>query len=72
MARTLYDNARVDRDVLVREPMSEQGRDAGYWWKETPRKRLEALELLRQLNYDYDPDIARLSRLHQPVKRAAR
>lgn len=72
MARTLFNEVRVDRTMLVREPVSAQGQDVSYWWTQTPRKRLEALELLRQLNYDYDPDTARLSRLHHPVKRAAR
>ena len=71
MPRTLFNETRVDRTTLTREPLSEQGQDREYWWRQSPRKRLEALELLRQLNFDYDPDTARLSRLHRPVKRAA-
>lgn len=72
MARTLFDRARVDRSRLERAPLTAQGRDNAHWWAQSPRKRLEALELLRQINYDYDPDTARLSRVHRPVKRAAR
>jgi hypothetical protein len=70
MPRSLFNKARVDRTVLVKEPLAAQGGDPNFWWAQTPRKRLEALELLRQLNFDYDPDTARLSRLHRPVKRA--
>jgi hypothetical protein len=70
--RTLFENARVDRSTLSRKPLTQQGHDRAHWLAQSPRKRLEALELLRQLNYDYDPDTARLSRVHRPVKRKAR
>jgi hypothetical protein len=71
MPRLLFDHARVNRSALERTPLKAQGRDNAYWLAQSPRKRLEALELLRQLNYDYDPDTARFSRVHLPVKRAA-
>lgn len=72
MPRMLFDRARVDRTRLDRAPLAAQGQDSAHWQAQSPRKRLEALELLRQINYDYDPDTARLSRVHRPVKRAAR
>ena len=72
MPRMLFDRARINRSILVRTPLKDQGRDNAYWLAQSPRKRLEALEFLRQLNYDYDPDTARLSRFHLPVKRPAR
>lgn len=72
MPQTLLAGIRVDRTVVTKTPLRRQGFDAAYWARRTPRERLEALELLRQLNYDYDPDTARLSRLHRPVKRKAR
>jgi hypothetical protein len=70
--RTLFDNARVDRTTLSKAPLAAQGHDRAFWLRQSPRRRLEELELLRQLNYDYDPDTARLSRVHRPVKRPAR
>jgi hypothetical protein len=70
--RTLFENARVDRTALSKAPLARQGHDREHWLAQSPRQRLEALELMRQLNYDYDPDTARLSRLHRPVKRKAR
>lgn len=72
MPRMLFDRARVSRSTLDRAPLTDQSRDNAYWLARSPRKRLEALELLRQLNYDYDPDTARLSTVHRPVKRVAR
>jgi hypothetical protein len=68
----LFDTLRVDRTTLTKAPLTAQGNDSAYWCTQTPRQRLAALEYLRQLNYRYDPDTARLSRLHRPVKRPAR
>ena len=68
----LFETLRVDRTTLTKAPLAAQGNDSAYWCAQTPRRRLAALEWLRQLNYRYDPDTARLSRLHRPVKRQAR
>jgi len=68
----LIETVRVDRTVINKAPLSAQGHDSGYWLTQTPAKRLAALEFLRQLNYQYDPATARLSRLHRPVKRPTR
>jgi hypothetical protein len=70
--RTLFETIRVDRTAIDRAPLTQQGHDRDFWLKQSRKKRLVALELLRQLNYNYDPDTARLSRLHRPVKRKAR
>lgn len=37
--------------------------DKTYWHSKTPQERLEALELMRQINYDYDPVTDRLQRV---------
>ncbi len=34
-----------------------------YWLSQTPNKRLEATELMRQINYGYDPTSTRLQRV---------
>lgn len=70
--RTLFETARVDRTTISKAALTKQGEDISFRLRRSPRRRLEALELLRQLNYDYDPDTARLSRFHRPVKRKAR
>lgn len=40
-----------------------------YWISRTPSERLEATELMRQLNYGYNPDTERLQRLLEVVER---
>ena len=37
--------------------------DKAYWHSKTPQERLEALELMRQINYGYDPTTERLQRI---------
>ena len=66
--RTLFDATRVDRTAISKAPLAQQGHDRAFWLKQSRKNCLTALELLRQLNYNYDPDTARLSRLHRPVK----
>ena len=34
--------------------------DKAYWHSKTPQERMEALELMRQINYGYDPTTERL------------
>lgn len=70
MARRLFRQAKVDRKHFAVETLADQGKsELAYWRKQSPVQRLEALELLRQLNYDYDPDTTRLSRLHFSTER---
>ena len=37
--------------------------DKTYWHSKTPQERLEALELMRQINYGYNPITERLQRV---------
>jgi len=54
---------RVER-VLTTGLTFEQAEreEREYWLQKTPTERLAALELLRQMNYGYDPATARLPR----------
>lgn len=42
--------------------------DKDYWLSKTPHERLEALELLRQVAYGYDPTTSRLQRILEVVE----
>jgi hypothetical protein len=44
-------------------PLSREPQDRDYWLSKTPLQRLEALELMRQTFYGYDPATARLQRV---------
>lgn len=42
--------------------------DRNYWHSRSPQERLEALEIMRQLNYDYDPATDRIRRTLEVVE----
>ncbi|MEX2606978.1 MAG: hypothetical protein WD708_06500, partial [Kiritimatiellia bacterium] len=42
--------------------------DVAYWRSQSPESRWEALELLRQTFYGYDPTTTRLSRFFEIIK----
>ncbi len=37
--------------------------DKAYWHSKSPQERMAALELMRQINYGYDPTTERLQRV---------
>ncbi len=68
---TLRNDMPMDRTVVQNLTLTEAEEDYSdidYWLSQPPSKRLEVLELLRQIAYGYDPDIARLSGPTEVVK----
>jgi hypothetical protein len=43
--------------------------DKAYWRAQSPQARLEALELMREVAYGYDPATARLERVLEVIER---
>jgi hypothetical protein len=69
MARTLFNQARLAHTITVARSFAEaESQDRRECWRMTPIKRLETIELLRQMNHPYDPDTARLPRVFESVK----
>lgn len=64
------DSLRVDRNVFRVDSLSGDSGDRAYWKSRTPAERMEYLELLRQINYGYDPATARLQRFFEVAKLA--
>ena len=56
----MIDRLRMDKTVVSIGTLEEQGDDQEYWVSKTPSERLEALEIMRQIMYGYDPATARL------------
>lgn len=54
---------RMDKTAFSIVSLSEESDEKEYWQTKTPQERLETMELLRQLNYGYDPATARLQRV---------
>ena len=54
---------KVDRSVVTVGNASGESDEKAFWLSKTPLDRLEAVELLRQIAYGYDPTTTRLQRL---------
>ena len=54
---------RLDRSAVTVGKLRDKSNDRQYWLSKTPAERFEALELLRQIAYGYDPATARLQRI---------
>lgn len=54
---------RMDKTAFSVVALTEESDEKEYWQTKTPQERLETVELLRQLNYGYDPATTRLQRV---------
>jgi len=61
-------SAKVDRSIYEVASLDDEGHDKAYWQTKSPRERMEALELLRQIVYGYDPATTRLQRVFEVVE----
>lgn len=59
---------RMDKTAFSVTTLSEKSGDREYWLSKTPQERLAALELMRQINYGYDPATSRLQRVLEIVE----
>lgn len=57
------DSIKMDKSVFSVGSLTDESDEKEFWLSKTPEERLEAMELLRQLNYGYDPASARLQRI---------
>ena len=54
---------RMDKNTLSVTTLFEKSDNKEYWLSKTPQDRLEAVELMRQINYGYNPVSTRLQRV---------
>ncbi len=64
-----FDFPKVRRDVFKVASLFEPSDDKEYWLSKTPQERLEAVELMRQIIYGYDPTTTRLQRVFEISQR---
>ena len=64
------DTFRVDKEEFSVLSSFEEAdaADKAYWHSKSPQERVEALELMRQINYGYDPTTERLQRVLEIVE----
>jgi len=64
-----FDFPKVRRDVFTVSSLFDPPDDREYWLSRTPEERLEAVELMRQIIYGYDPSTTRLQRVFEIAQR---
>ena len=62
------DSFKMDKSALSVTSILEKSDDKEYWHAKTPQERLQAVELMRQINYGYDPVTTRLQRVPEVAK----
>ena len=58
-------SAKLDRSAFEIASLDADSADRDYWRARSPEERMEALELMRQIIYGYDPATARLQRFFE-------
>ena len=53
----------IDKRAFEVIDLKDQKKDADYWLKKTPDERFAHIEMLRQINYGYNPATERLQRI---------
>lgn len=61
---------KLDKTVLTVAAIDEVEEERSYWHSQTPYKRLQALELLRELNYGKRAVSGRLQSVLEVAQRA--
>jgi hypothetical protein len=56
------DSQGIDKTSFSVTSLLDESDENRYWHSKTPQERLEAVELMRQINYGYDPS-SRLQRI---------
>jgi hypothetical protein len=59
---------QLNRSVLSITNLTDTDDEKNYWLQTTPKERLLALEMMRQINYGYDATTTRLQRIFEIVE----
>jgi len=62
---SLMQEIKMDKTQFSMADLWDETDETAYWQTQTPQARLEALELMRQMMYGYDPSTARLERFFE-------
>ena len=69
---SLRDTMRMDKTVVSIVSVHDPSDERDYWKTQSSQARLEALELMRQVMYGYDPSTDRLQRFLEVSERKCR
>ncbi len=56
---------KLDRKTFEIRDLKDLQSDLNYWLSKTPEERISALEILREINYGYNPATDRLQRFFE-------
>ena len=60
---------KLDKKVFHVSSIRDESDEKSYWLSKTPAERLQAMELMRQINYGYDPTTERIQRVLKVINR---
>jgi hypothetical protein len=66
-----FDFPKIRRDAFTVASLFDQSDEKSYWLSKTPYERLEAVELMREIIYGYDPSATRLQRVFEATGRSS-
>jgi hypothetical protein len=69
---TPLESIRMDKTALSVVSLYAESDEKEFWRTQPPTARLEALELMRQVMYGYDPISDRIERVLEVIKRTPR
>lgn len=61
---------KMDKTAFSVTTLFEKSNDKEYWLSKTPQERMQALEMMRQINYGYAPAIDRMEKVLEIVQLA--
>ncbi len=64
------DFPRLRRDAFTVSSVFDESDEKAYWLSKSPYERLEAVELMREIIYGYDPFAERLQRVFEVTQRS--
>jgi hypothetical protein len=65
-----FGSIKIDKTAFTVASFFDQSDEKVYWLSITPYERLEAVELMRQIIYGYNPSATRLQRVLEITQRS--
>jgi len=62
---------KLQRTAFTIGSLFEKSDEKSYWLSKSPYERLEAVELMRQIIYGYDPSATRIQRVLEVTQRSS-
>lgn len=59
---------KLDRTAFSVGSVIDESDHKAYWLSKTPAERLEAVELMRQIIYGYDPSTTRIQKVFEVIQ----